>query len=678
MPLVLNPRGLNYVLPRTALLRGLILLLGAAHVVALSWGDGALHPRLWLQRPLVRPILAVGAVTLLTAFTSLVPLTSLWGSYHRQQGAYLTLLLVAWSLLVAGSLRTARQRRRVSTVVAITGTLLAITPFVESFYWHENPFTWRPGGTLGNPIFLGATLVMTLPFTLATMIASVRQPSEVSENSKASRLHLVWGTALLLQLVALLITQSRGPWLGALAGLSLFVALFLGRSHRRWIVGGLIVAVLVGGGLLAGLNIGVVPAERLSRLPYVGRAVKATDLSRGTTRVRLVLWQAALQLVTTWPEIGLEPDALYPLRPLIGYGPDTSAVAYTAVYPPELAHIEDPDAIWDRAHNELLDVVVMRGLLGLAALGWLAVALGQRGYRLWRHAASSTDRLWVAAPLAALVAHAVEVQFAFSITTTQMLGWLAVAWIAALPREADAASVTQDAQASLPAIRWRIYAAVGTLLLVAVALRVEGGAIWADTLAGRARRLDRPAQWQESLALYDRAISFVPWYAPYYQFRAEALFNLSRGLPETKAPLKAQLFAAADRTLARARDLHPLDLEHYANAGILHAAWAEIDPGHLEEAVAYYEQAFRLAPTRVSLRVELGRIYHHHARYRDALTQYDAALAIDPRSVEACYSAGLAWEALGESGRARAAFERALELDPACEACKVALASLLE
>jgi len=83
-----------------------------------------------------------------------------------------------------------------------------------------------------------------------------------------------------------------------------------------------------------------------------------------------------------------------------------------------LAHIEDPTLIWDRSHNEILDSIVMRGWLGLLAVVLLALAVARRGYRLWPQAPDLVSRAWAAAPLAALLAHAVEVQFAFSTSTT--------------------------------------------------------------------------------------------------------------------------------------------------------------------------------------------------------------------------------------------------------------------
>jgi hypothetical protein len=466
-------------------------------------------------------------------------------------------------------------------------------------------------------------------------------------------------------------------------------------THRRWVFGGLAVAALLVGGLAAGLNFGLAPSDHLSRLPYARRVVLPQNLERGSVRVRLVLWQAAAEVVTSWLEVGLEPDRLHGLRPLVGYGPDTAAFVYMASYPPELAQIEDPSLIWDRAHNETLDVLTMQGWLGLAAYLVLGLAVARRGWRLWRAASSPIERAWVAAPLAALAAHLVEVQFAFSVTATAMMAWLCVAWLAAPFPSLVACGDTPlclsgTGQASFSrtlrharglgegeGLRWRVYAAVGAVLLVLIAVRLEGGAIWADTLVGRARELDRTGQWDESIELYDRALTLVPWQAAYHQFRAEAFYNLARALPEEETELRTELLEAADRGLARARRLEPLELELYSNAGVLHAYWSDtVDPTHLHTAVTFYEQAFRLAPTRAELRTDLGHIYHNHGLYEEALAQYRTALGIDPQFAGAHYDAGLAWEALGRPEKARRAYESALDLAPDCEACREALQSL--
>lgn len=675
VPLAVNPWGLAYELPKAALLRALTLLMLAAHFVALAWSPTSPDLRRWLRAPLVRPILLVASILALSTLTSISPLVSLWGSYQRQQGAYLMLCFILWALLVANHLRTPAQRQRLLAAIAIAGSLVALTPFLESFYWHENPFTWRPGGTLGNPIFLGAYLIMTIPFALAGLTQhGSRITNHESRNTPHALRIAAWSIALILQLAALLITQSRGPWIGALVGLALFGALVLWPTHRRLTLAGLTVLALLSGGLLAGLNFGLTPSSRLAQLPYLGRIVELQNPAEGTARVRLVLWQAALRVVTAWPEMGLQRDLLHELRPLLGYGPDTAFIVYTANYPPELAHIEDPDAIWDRAHNETLDLLTMQGWLGLAARVVLGVACARRGLRLWRAAPDAAGRAWAAAPLAALAAHAVEVQFAFTLTATGLMAWLCVAWLASDIGGHD------DIPASVAAptgLRWRMYAAVGALLLTLAAVRLEGGLLWADTLV--APTVKRQSSLKKGVALYDRALALIPWQATYYEFRAQALYYLAQAQPEEQAALKADLLAAADRSLAHARRLEPLELEYYSNAGILHAYWSEaVDPAHLKTAVAFYEQAFRLAPTRAELHTDLGHIYHNHGLYEEALAQYQTALEIDPRFAEAHYAAGLAWQALGKRDLARQAFRATLALAPECSPCRQALEELGE
>jgi tetratricopeptide (TPR) repeat protein len=678
VPLAVNPWGFGYELPQVVVFRGLLL---AAHLLTLASSRDVVDLRRWLRRPTIRPILLVVGAALLSTVLSIDPRLSFVGTYFRQQGAYLVLCQVLWALLVAARLRLSAQRRRLAATVIAAGTLVAFTPFVESLRWGENPFTWRPGGSLGNPIFLGAYLVVVMPFTLAQVVGGLGGPESNDRPERPVLVKVLACLALALQTLVLIISQSRGPWLGALAGLVVFAALLLWPAHRRWVIGGAIAGALLVGGLLAGLSFDVVPAEPLSELPYVSRVVAATDPSRGTTRVRVVLWKMAGSVVTRWPEVGLAPDPLRALRPVVGYGPDTASAVYTAAYPPELAHIEDPGAFWDRAHNEVLDVLAMRGGLGLVAWVVLGVACERRGLALWQKAASTSERAWIAAPLAALVAHVVELQFAFSITATMMMGWLCVAWLAAPDGSGASEEVSNRAlDDSRESIRWRALAPVGALLVLFFAVRLEGGTLWADTLVARARALDRAGQWKESIDTYDRALNIIPWQAAYHQFRAEAFYNLARALPDDEAEIKTGLSEGADRGLNRARALEPLDVELYTNSGILHALWSEAagDPAHLETAVSLYEQAFRLAPTMVRLRIDLGHIYHSHSRYEDALAQYQVALEIDPLSADAYYGTGLVWQALGRDDLAREAFLQALEVSPGCEACAEAVEALEE
>jgi len=86
--------------------------------------------------------------------------------------------------------------------------------------------------------------------------------------------------------------------------------------------------------------------------------------------VRVLIWTGVLELLGPHPPLvppGGGPDAFASLRPLIGYGPETMALAYPRFYQPELALLENRGALPDRAHNETFDALVTTG-----AIGWLA------------------------------------------------------------------------------------------------------------------------------------------------------------------------------------------------------------------------------------------------------------------------------------------------------------------
>ena len=69
----------------------------------------------------------------------------------------------------------------------------------------------RPGGTLGNPVFLASLLLLVIPLTAARVLSGT--------DSQARR--TPWLVLLALQLFTVLLTQSRGPLLGL--ALALFV-----------------------------------------------------------------------------------------------------------------------------------------------------------------------------------------------------------------------------------------------------------------------------------------------------------------------------------------------------------------------------------------------------------------------------------------------------------------------
>jgi len=172
----------------------------------------------------------------------------------------------------------------------------------------------------------------------------------------------------------------------AIGGLIGFVGMYtyLAASGRgwRWLWASWVVLAIVGGAsaitFLVLLRDPQGPLQSLRRVPALSRLSGALDTSRGTGKVRVLIWEAALQLVSPHEPLGIPGDytgGVNPIRPLVGYGPESMFNAFAFVYPPDLAHVEQRGSSADRSHNETMDSLVMTGVLGFLAFYFLMGSL---------------------------------------------------------------------------------------------------------------------------------------------------------------------------------------------------------------------------------------------------------------------------------------------------------------
>ncbi len=106
-------------------------------------------------------------------------------------------------------------------------------------------------------------------------------------------------------------------------------------------------------GFLVYFNLPGTPVGNLRDLPYVGRLGRVFETESGTGKVRVLIWEGAVEMLKA-----------NPLRTLIGYGPEAMYMAYNPFYPPDLAHYEARNASPDRSHNETFDALIMTGVAG--------------------------------------------------------------------------------------------------------------------------------------------------------------------------------------------------------------------------------------------------------------------------------------------------------------------------
>ena len=220
----------------------------------------------------------------------------------------------------------------------------------------------RPGSLTGNPIYLAGYFLFTIYAGLVIF--------KESENKKFWK----WFGLLMvpISLAGILITQTRGVMVGVVAGLiGLLVYLAIrnkdvktnetSNSQKFGLLKKIdvrkfsIIAVLV---LLAfgGLFFTTRKMDFWQKVPGLGRLAQF-ELSDANFRTRLI------SLGVSWDAINPANEGVK--RFLFGWGPENFSIAYNKHYNPEYFRYET--SWFDRAHNKLMDVMVMHGLLGLVS-----------------------------------------------------------------------------------------------------------------------------------------------------------------------------------------------------------------------------------------------------------------------------------------------------------------------
>ncbi|MHB1355933.1 MAG: O-antigen ligase family protein [Anaerolineae bacterium] len=364
----------------------------------------------WLRQPLVIPSLVVVVVYIISTLASVAPRTSFLGSYQRLQGTFSTFSYIVVALIVMHEMRRREQFNRLVTTAILTSFPIALYGIIQHLGIDAMPWgsdvTARVASNMGNAIFVSAYLIMAIPLTLARLVQSWHGiATDLSGWRKwafGGFVALVFGAQMLawisrglgrglglgvlivaacvllaaylrkpvakflllgsyivlfsVQLICLVYSQSRGPQLGFIVGVAVFLLLYL--TIRRWgkaVWAWLGAAVLLASFLVV-FNLPNTPFQKLRSLPYVGRLGSLLETDGGTGMVRLLIADGTVKLIKS-----------NPLRALVGYGPETMYVAYNRFYPPALANLESRNASPDRSHNETFDTFVITGLLGFLA-----------------------------------------------------------------------------------------------------------------------------------------------------------------------------------------------------------------------------------------------------------------------------------------------------------------------
>jgi putative inorganic carbon (hco3(-)) transporter len=348
----------------------------------------------WILGILAIALLATGFSPVpLAAAKGLVKLVSYLGVYALMRQV-LTLAPVWWDRIVAALLAG-------NLVTCVIGIRQLYGDSGELARWADPNSvadgTVRIYSTLENPNLLAGYLLPVLPLAL---VALLRWPG------RARKLFAL--TALVLGVVALVLTYSRGAWMGLVAEAAVILLLLAVRATRAWPLLWrrlLPLLLLLGGAALLVILVTQVEPLRVRVMSLVaGRQDSSNNF-------RINVWLAALDMVQA--------------RPWLGIGPGNDA--FNQIYP----LFQQPKFNALSAYSIPLELAVEAGIPGLLAGIGLLLASLRSATSLWR--SDSCFSLPALAAIAVIVGLTVQglTDTIFFRPEVQLSGWFCIATLAA-------------------------------------------------------------------------------------------------------------------------------------------------------------------------------------------------------------------------------------------------------
>lgn len=338
--------------------------------------------------------------------TALSPVTAA----AREGLVKLTLYLLLFALM-ARVLRSPHLRNWIITCFLHISLIVSIYGLRQHFFGADALATWtdptsaaagvtRVYSYLGNPNLLAGYLIPAVALSLAAIFAWRRWlPKALAV------------TMFVVNSLCLILTYSRGGWIGFVICIFIFLVLLVYWYTNRLPVAWrpLAMPVLLGGAA------GVVLLAMLFVEPVRSRVASIFAGSKDSSNnFRLNVWSAVIKMIKA--------------RPLIGIGPGNDA--FNKIYP----LYQNPRYTALSAYSIFLEILVETGIIGLSCFLWLMVVTFSRGMQQLKRLRelAKPEGFWLIAAIstiAGMLSHGI-VDTVWYRPQVSTLWWLMVAIIA--------------------------------------------------------------------------------------------------------------------------------------------------------------------------------------------------------------------------------------------------------
>ena len=478
----------------------------------------------------------------------------------------------------------------------------------------------RPGSFTGNPAFLGGYFLFVVFSSLLVFYYAKKEP--------------IWKAFACLMLpisvVGLFITETRAAMLGLVMGsVALIVyGFFHGKQifvkkdiSLRVVSMWLLVAMIAIGGIFFTTKSSPV----WQKVPGFNRVAQFT-LQDFTVQTRLISLGVSIKAI--------EPANNGMQKFLIGWGPENFSTAYNQYYNPAYYHLEH--TWFDRAHDKLMDVAVMNGILGLFA--YLAM-WGSVIWIVFRRKGFSFDMMAI---IFFGIAFFFNLLFLFDQISTviPLFGFFAFVIYAATLEEGGVSGQPIKRKGGADATTPNEYVAYGAAS-IATLFFLWGMIFWTLVpMSQMSNYLSAFSDKNVGAILQQPDAVFEPYTFAQQDIRSHFL-NIAvanYGNPQIKP-----IF---DLALAKMEDLIQREPKNPRYLLMLGGAYdrmgkADKNPEYFKKAGAYYEKALEFAPQRQDVVFAYALNLSYQNRIQEGITLLRKELAVDTLSPETHYYLGI-------------------------------------
>jgi putative inorganic carbon (HCO3(-)) transporter len=286
--------------------------------------------------------------------------TSFWGYYTRFNGGLMSqACFVTVFFFVYKHVNSKESKSTLIKTVLLCASLVSLYAILQHFgidakLWIQN-VKLRVFATLGQPNWLASYLLLTMPLAAWLFFAD--------KSRQKYKKHLLF-VCFVVQFTAFWFTYSLSGIAGLLVQAGLFSTFFrkliCQNRIRALVMAATIFAIALSFPGPIGSRIGELKNIAQREVAAFAAEVDSPIQGGDTGHIRLLVWQGAIKLWLSSPKVFF-----------IGSGPETFAFAFLKFRPEALNSTSEWDFLYNKAHNEYLNLLATQGVLGLG--GYLAL-----------------------------------------------------------------------------------------------------------------------------------------------------------------------------------------------------------------------------------------------------------------------------------------------------------------